>query len=107
MRGPGAHGAQGKTFGLAFALGRDHIDTGQFAPAQHGGGGHHQALAIGLGVAAHETHPGLAAWHLANGRRDAAVPLLREIVDGVPQQWPAFGYVAAEAELARLARTGG
>ena len=53
------------------------------------------------------TKYGVAAWHLANGRRDAAVPLLREIVDGVPQQWPAFGYVAAEAELARLARTGG
>ena len=50
------------------------------------------------------TKYGVAAWHLANGRRDAAVPLLREIVDGVPQQWPAFGYIAAEAELARLPR---
>ena len=53
------------------------------------------------------TKYGIAAWHLANGRRDAAVVLLREIVDGVPHQWPAFGYIAAEAELARLARTGG
>lgn len=46
------------------------------------------------------TKYGLAAWHLANGRKDQANALLREIVDGVPQQWPAFGYIAAEAELA-------
>lgn len=48
------------------------------------------------------TSYGVAAWHLANGRRDAAVQLLRAVVDGVPQQWPAFGYIAAEADLARL-----
>ena len=53
------------------------------------------------------TKYGVAAWHLANGRKDAALGLLREIVDGVPQQWPAFGYVAAEADLARLTRNGG
>jgi len=53
------------------------------------------------------TKYGVAAWHLANGRKDAALVLLREIVDGVPQQWPAFGYVAAEADLARLTRNGG
>ena len=47
------------------------------------------------------TKYGIAAWHLAHGRRAAALPLLREIVDGVPQQWPAFGYIAAEAELSR------
>jgi len=46
------------------------------------------------------TKYGLAAWHLAAGRKDAAMTLLREIVDGVPQQWPAFGYIAAEADLA-------
>jgi len=51
------------------------------------------------------TRYGIAAWHLANGRRDAALPLLRDIVDGSPNQWPAFGYVAAEADLARLQRT--
>jgi hypothetical protein len=28
--------------------------------------------------------------------------LLQGIVDGYPEQWPAFGYVAAEAALARL-----
>jgi tetratricopeptide (TPR) repeat protein len=47
------------------------------------------------------TKYGIAAWHLAHGRNDAAVTLLRQIVDGVPQQWPAFGYIAAEAELSR------
>lgn len=28
--------------------------------------------------------------------------MLRDIVDGFPQQWPAFGYIAAEADLARV-----
>jgi tetratricopeptide (TPR) repeat protein len=52
------------------------------------------------------TSYGVAAWHLGNGRRDRAVPLLSTIVDGTPQQRPAFGYIAAEADLARLRRTG-
>jgi tetratricopeptide (TPR) repeat protein len=52
------------------------------------------------------TSYGVAAWHLGNGRRDRAVPLLSTIVDGTPEQWPAFGYIAAEADLARLRRTG-
>ena len=47
------------------------------------------------------TKYGLAAWHLAHGRHDQARALLRDIVDGVPQQWPAFGYIAAEADLSR------
>jgi tetratricopeptide (TPR) repeat protein len=49
---------------------------------------------------------GLAAWDLHNGRRDQAIAALKEIVDGYPAQWPAFGYVAAEADLARLAKHG-
>ena len=56
------------------------------------------------GLDAVTTRYGVAAWHLANGRTDAARPLLREIVEGQPQQWPAFGYLAAEAELARSSR---
>ena len=52
------------------------------------------------------TSYGVAAWHLANGRREDAVKLLSNIVDGIPEQWPAFGYVAAEADLARLRRSG-
>jgi hypothetical protein len=46
----------------------------------------------------------VGAWHMANGRRDQGLALLREIVDGYPQQWPAFGYIAAEADLARAAK---
>ena len=59
------------------------------------------------GLDAVTTRYGIAAWHLANGRRDAGMALLREIVDRYAQQWPAFGYVAAEADLARLTRSGG
>ena len=47
------------------------------------------------------TRYGIAAWHLANGRKDLALPQLHEVVDGHAQQWPAFGYIAAEAELSR------
>jgi tetratricopeptide (TPR) repeat protein len=42
---------------------------------------------------------GLASWHLINGRENEAVSLFRRIIAG--GQWPAFGYIAAEAELAR------
>lgn len=49
---------------------------------------------------------GVANWHLYNGRRDQAIEVLRRIVDGQAAQWPAFGYIAAEAELARLAGPG-
>ena len=55
------------------------------------------------GLDAVTTRYGIAAWHLANGRKDQGLMLLREIVDGHPLQWPAFGYIAAEADLARSA----
>jgi tetratricopeptide (TPR) repeat protein len=45
---------------------------------------------------------GLANWHFYNGRRDEAVRTWRRIIAG--GQWGAFGYIAAEAELARLGR---
>lgn len=45
---------------------------------------------------------GLGNWHLYNGRRDQAMVLFREIVEKNETQWPAFGYIAAEAELNRL-----
>jgi tetratricopeptide (TPR) repeat protein len=45
---------------------------------------------------------GVANWHLYNGRRDDALQLLRDIVERNSGQWPAFGYVASEAEVARL-----
>ena len=44
---------------------------------------------------------GVANWHLYNGRAEEARKLLHQLVDGNPQQWTAFGYLAAEAELAR------
>jgi len=43
---------------------------------------------------------GVANWHWYNGRRAEAERLFRQIVTS--PQWAAFGYLAAEAELARL-----
>jgi tetratricopeptide (TPR) repeat protein len=43
---------------------------------------------------------GLGAWHLIEGRRAEAEELFREAVK--IGMWPAFGHIAAEAELARL-----
>lgn len=42
---------------------------------------------------------GLGNWHLYNGRREEAVLVFRRVLAG--GNWPAFGYIAAEAELAR------
>jgi tetratricopeptide (TPR) repeat protein len=42
---------------------------------------------------------GVANWYLYNGDSAAAETLFRRVVDG--DYWPAFGYIAAEAELAR------
>ena len=44
---------------------------------------------------------GVAAWYDLNGEAGRARRLLEEIVDGA--QWPAFGHLAAEADLARAA----
>jgi tetratricopeptide (TPR) repeat protein len=45
---------------------------------------------------------GLGAWHLVEGRRAEAESLFRRVVAN--GNWPSFGYVAAEAELARMRR---
>ena len=58
----------------------------------------------GAGLDAVTTKYGLARWHVMQGREDEGLKLLRDIVDGHPQQWPAFGYIAAEADLARAPR---
>jgi tetratricopeptide (TPR) repeat protein len=42
---------------------------------------------------------GLGNWHLYNGNRTKAEEYFRRIVAG--KYWPAFGFIAAEAELAR------
>jgi tetratricopeptide (TPR) repeat protein len=41
---------------------------------------------------------GLGAWHLANGREPEARALFAEVLRGTA--WPAFGYIAAEVEVA-------
>lgn len=46
---------------------------------------------------------GIGNWHFYNGRRDEAFLVWGKVM-GAADQWPAFGYLAAEAELARLVR---
>lgn len=43
---------------------------------------------------------GVGNWHLYNGRRAEAEQIFRRIVAG--EQWGAFGFIAAEAELTRM-----
>jgi hypothetical protein len=42
---------------------------------------------------------GLGAWHWCNGERTTAEAIWRQTL--ATGNWPAFGYIAAEAELAR------
>ncbi len=46
---------------------------------------------------------GVGGWHLIGGRQAAALAIFDEIVAG--EAWAAFGFLAAEAELARVLRT--
>jgi tetratricopeptide (TPR) repeat protein len=43
---------------------------------------------------------GVGNFYLVNGERERAVAIFRQVVDGA--YWPAFGYIAAEADLKRL-----
>jgi tetratricopeptide (TPR) repeat protein len=45
---------------------------------------------------------GIGNWHFYNGRRDAALTTWGRVMSAA-DQWPAFGYLAAEAEMARIA----
>lgn len=45
---------------------------------------------------------GIGNWHFYNGRRDKALETWGRVMSK-KDQWPAFGYLAAEAEIARLA----
>lgn len=47
---------------------------------------------------------GLAVWHLIGGRSERAHELLSEIMQS--RHWSAFGFIGAEAELARMKDTG-
>jgi tetratricopeptide (TPR) repeat protein len=55
--------------------------------------------AAGEGASGTAVRYGLGAWHLVNGRRADADRLWTAIVAG--PDWPSFGFLAAEAELAR------
>ena len=44
---------------------------------------------------------GVAMWHFVNGRREEAYHLMEGLLTNV-DQWPAFGFIAAEADVARL-----
>jgi len=48
---------------------------------------------------------GIANWYLYNGEKERARTLLQKILEG--SGWAAFGYIAAEAELAREKRENG
>ncbi len=45
---------------------------------------------------------GIGNWHLYNGRRREAEAIFRRVL--ARSEWPAFGFIAAEADLRRLAR---
>ena len=47
---------------------------------------------------------GVGNWHLYNARKERAAEIWRGVVEKYGTQWPAFGYIAAEADLARLSR---
>ncbi len=48
------------------------------------------------------TRYGVSAWLLVNGRRDEAESLWKSILEGT--DWPSFGHLAAEAEMARIVK---
>ena len=45
---------------------------------------------------------GVANWHLYNGRKEEARRILEQIVETNATQWASFGYLASEAEVARM-----
>ena len=45
---------------------------------------------------------GVGMWHMLNGNPDQAERLFRRNLEGKDGQWAAFGYIASEAELAKV-----
>lgn len=45
---------------------------------------------------------GIGNWHYMNGRTERAYDIWQNLYDPESSQWPAFGFIAAEAELARM-----
>lgn len=54
--------------------------------------------AVGVAIEDATLAYGIACWHRFQGETDVAIALLERIVEG--PAWPAFGHLAAEAELA-------
>ena len=44
---------------------------------------------------------GVGNWHLYNGRNERAMKIFTDMIETNRTQWPAFGYIAAETEIAR------
>jgi tetratricopeptide (TPR) repeat protein len=61
-----------------------------------------ESLSSGSGLDGATKGYGVANWHLYHGRKEQARAIVTEIVESNAAQWPAFGYIAAEAELARM-----
>jgi tetratricopeptide (TPR) repeat protein len=60
--------------------------------------------AAGEGTAGTAVRYGVSAWYLANGRPSEAVALWERILGG--SDWPAFGHIGAEADMARMKKIG-
>jgi tetratricopeptide (TPR) repeat protein len=45
---------------------------------------------------------GVGNWYLYNGKKERAIEIFNKVIKG--KMWPAFGYLAAEAELNRLSK---
>jgi tetratricopeptide (TPR) repeat protein len=58
----------------------------------------------GEGASGSAVRYGVGAWHLINGRTAEAQAIWRRMVEG--DDWPSFGHLAAEAELARARAAG-
>jgi tetratricopeptide (TPR) repeat protein len=58
----------------------------------------------GEGSGGSATRYGVGAWYLVNGRPDEAESLWKSMLAG--PDWPSFGFLAAEAELARRLKSG-
>jgi tetratricopeptide (TPR) repeat protein len=54
--------------------------------------------AAGDGASGTAVRYGVGAWHLVNGRREDALRIWRAMLD--EPDWPSFGHLAAEAEIA-------
>jgi tetratricopeptide (TPR) repeat protein len=75
------------------------VDQGKLAPERVLA----EAADSGNAVAFATVGYGIGNWHLFNGRRGEAVALFRRVIAG--GSWASFGYIAAEAELARMGRS--